>query len=1253
MSQETESSDDLSAHALETALASQSPADLKAAEAAVAEEWNEGDVILDLYEVKGVLGEGGFGKVYRVRHKGWNIDLAVKTPRLDRLDEGGKENFRNEAETWVNLGLHPHTVSCYYVRDLGGIPRVFAEYVEGGTLSDWIRSCKLYDGGKEEALKRILDISIQFAWGLHYAHEQGLVHQDVKPGNVMMTTQGVAKVTDFGLAKGRSIASGKTENDSGESAVVASGGMTPAYASPEQSAARSLSRTTDIWSWAVSVLEMFTGEVTWMSGSAAADALEGYLDAGEEAPSIPAMPDGVGDLLRACFKDDPDERPKNMLEAVSRLQEVYRSIAGEEYSRKLLKAAKAIAAGLNNRAVSLLDLGKQVEAEKLWQEALQVEPGHLEATYNSGLIRWRAARIADDAVINEMEEARNSHQQNWIADYLLGLVHLERGDSEAATKAVESIQGVHANRREVKAALTVALARRPQSKELVGHSDSVRSVSMSAEGKYALSGSSDGTMKLWKIATGQCVWTYECHERSVEVVSLSADGQDAGFARSLDRSFSVLKTFQPNPMRTLEGHGEDTVEAISLSADGQYVLSSSYDGIMNLWDVATGQRVQTFRGDTDPLETVSLSGDGKYALSGNRDGTIKLWDAFNGQRLRTFEGHSRKVTSVVLSAGVRYALTGSDDCTLKLWEVDTGRCLRTFEGHSSRVTSVSLSADARYALSGSLDSTVKLWEAATGRCLRTFEWHPAGVTSVSLSADGKYALSGGARSILSGSSDRTRTLRFWEVEAQYFAPLAISQIVSSETASEREEVFVSNVALARSALSNGDVGSAVKHTRHARSLVGYERRPEVIDLWVRFYSHLPRKALNGAWEKLSVRGHASVIRSVSFSADGKHALSGSNDKTLKLWEVTTGRCLRTFEGHTGEVLSIGLAPDSKHALSGSHDHTLTLWQVATGECRRIFLGHKSGVLSVCLSADGKWALSGAADKTLKLWEVMTDRCLRTFKGHTESVASVSLSADGRYALSGSHDKTLKLWDVTTGRCLRTFEGHTGAVLSTGLTSDSKCALSGSYDKTLKLWDVATGRCLRTFEGHTGKVLSTGLTPDSKYALSGSSDTTLKLWDVTTGRCLRTFEGHTGPVYSVSLSADGKYALSGSEELKLWMLDWELDDRQTADWDEAAREYLHTFLRQHRPYAYSLQKDHEPSKKEITLSLTRTGIPTWTDKDFDELLYTLGCSGFGWLRPEGVRRELDNMAAELVESGQDSIAKDIETNRPWWKRIWKT
>jgi serine/threonine protein kinase len=117
--------------------------------------WNVGDVILDLYKVTDILGEGGFGTVYKVRHQGWNIDLAVKSPKPEIVAAaGGVENFEREAETWVNLGLHPHIVSCYYVRRIESSPVVFAEYLAGGSLQDWIENRQLYDGGKDIHTRR-------------------------------------------------------------------------------------------------------------------------------------------------------------------------------------------------------------------------------------------------------------------------------------------------------------------------------------------------------------------------------------------------------------------------------------------------------------------------------------------------------------------------------------------------------------------------------------------------------------------------------------------------------------------------------------------------------------------------------------------------------------------------------------------------------------------------------------------------------------------------------------------------------------------------------------------------------------------------------------------------------------------------------------------------------------------------------------------------------------------------------------------
>jgi WD40 repeat protein len=215
-----------------------------------------------------------------------------------------------------------------------------------------------------------------------------------------------------------------------------------------------------------------------------------------------------------------------------------------------------------------------------------------------------------------------------------------------------------------------------------------------------------------------------------------------------------------------------------------------------------------------------------------------------------------------------------------------------------------------------------------------------------------------------------------------------------------------------------------------------------------------------------LKGHNGYVWSVALTQDGRRALSGSMDNTLKLWDLQTRQCLATLKGHTDTIYSVALAHDGRHALSGSMDSTLKLWDLESRQCIATLEGHTAGVWSMAFSPDGNRALSGSADKTLKLWDLDTRQCLATLEGHTESVWSMALSSDGSRALSGSADKTLRLWDLETGQCLAMLEGHTGYVGSVAFIQDAGRALSGSADNTLKLWDVKTRQCVATLEGHT-------------------------------------------------------------------------------------------------------------------------------------------------------------------------------------------
>ncbi len=284
-------------------------------------------------------------------------------------------------------------------------------------------------------------------------------------------------------------------------------------------------------------------------------------------------------------------------------------------------------------------------------------------------------------------------------------------------------------------------------------------------------------------------------------------------------------------------------------------------------------------------------------------------------------------------------------------------------------------------------------------------------------------------------------------------------------------------------------------------------------------------------------GHSSWVTAVAALADDRRAISGSHDKTLKLWDIDTGACLATMVGHAGPVRAVAALTDGRRAISGSWDKTLKLWDLGTGACLATIVGHADCVNAVAVLAEGRRAISGGSDKTLKLWDLNSCACLATMEGHSNSVSAVAALADGRRAISGSSDKTLKLWDLNSGACLATMVGHSYSVDTVVVLADGRRALSGSFDRTLKLWDLDTGACLATMAGHSNWLRAVTVLADDRHALSGSDDNTLKLWNLDTGACLATMVGHLNIVNAVAAQADGRRALSGSNDdtLKLWDL----------------------------------------------------------------------------------------------------------------------
>jgi serine/threonine protein kinase len=300
---------------------------------------------------------------------------------------------------------------------------------------------------------------------------------------------------------------------------------------------------------------------------------------------------------------------------------------------------------------------------------------------------------------------------------------------------------------------------------------------------------------------------------------------------------------------------------------------------------------------------------------------------------------------------------------------------------------------------------------------------------------------------------------------------------------------------------------------------------------------IPEEIWEEIWHPTLLAGHKHWVLTVAAAPDGRHVVSGSRDKTLRMWDLATGKQVRRLRGHKDAVTSVAVTPDGKYVVSGSWDNTVRLWDLATGQEVRRFTGHADWVGSVAVTPDGRYVVSASHDNTVRLWDLATGQEVRRFTGHEYAVSSVAVTSDGQYVVSGSWDNTVRLWELATGKEVQRFTGHELWVNSVGVTPDGKYVVSGSDDGTVRLWELATGQEVQRFTGHRLGVWSVAVTPDGKYVVSGSWDKTLRLWELATGKEVRRFTGHEGSVYSVAVTPDGQYVVSGSDDktVRLWYI----------------------------------------------------------------------------------------------------------------------
>ncbi|MDR2384260.1 MAG: protein kinase, partial [Tannerella sp.] len=1199
------------------------------------------DLIRGLYRVVAAPVEGGFGRVFHVYHTGWDVELAMKQPKKNTfVDELHKKQFINECNVWIDLGRHPHIVSCYYVRDIDGIPSIFSEWMNGGSLKEWIYgkseddddyryfsrnskpSGKLYDGGKKAALERILDIAVQFARGLRYAHKQNIIHQDVKPANLLMTDEGMAKVADFGIAG----AIAKLERNAFyENEIAVSENIyTEDYCSPEQKDGCNLTLHTDIWSWAVSILEMFLGDRPWDSGVTAGMACNEYFN----RAYIP-VPDTMKQLLKRCFEVKTEKRPANFAEIEALLCEIYQTETGTFYARPNIGITADTADILNNKALSFLDIGMTDKAERCWNDALEKQPDHIDCIFNTTVYLWRNGYIDDMQAADTLKNMYENHPDNHNATWLYANLCVERHDYQTAISLMNDKKETFRDKKY--SAFLNALKSPDRKQNLHILSNKIVHTGLlhiADEGSELFSASTDGIEK-WKL-----VYTAEkqpCnlipvnrHEWEWKQVKLFCFSDDGKYLLTLegkeDENGCIINgkaicLWNTDGYRCLHRFASrmfmnSQPKEACFSRNGKQILTLAWgenedcSGELKIWDIDSRKCIRTVAIDEKNVSAVSFSPDRLSVATGNRQGFIKLFDTATGNLLQTFRKADKKErTKQSFQEDILHVRDGEEQYRIQtLRFAPNGRLAASYSNGVLGLWNISdgsliymhragVGNELYFFPEGSHLFTVfsgcRLIDADSGRCINTSNDIIPNANILYLNR--KYALT-------TAGTDRDNPqkglflLSLPDFGSSPEIKWALSRVINTHDLEAQQRRFRQIVAEAKTHIQKKDIKAALK------SLEETFRIPFV-------HWHTRQKLNDDIGKYCRIKGVRSLVQEraigktnckFAFSPEGYVISKG------RLYDVVNGKYLHKFED-SPDLYLYAFSPDNKfvYGVVGNPKNVqhIKVFDPKTGKCLFSFnSAHNSAINDLRVSHDGKYLLSGSEDRTAKLWNTGKRCCINVF-AHEREVKSVCFGPDMRSVITFStaqnrrQGEILK-WDARSGEdCL---------------VRDNVCCICPDHSNSRLILGKTGGVeviDLNTFETiaecrHKNDpnycATDVKFLPDERYALSSGTPGAICYWNLDEQKHLLSLQNKS---LAISIHPGGNYAIAYAANCYLIHIDHFYEFPGWTEWDEGARPFLEKFL---------------------------TLYPDCTEEQVLQILIPeLQNRGFGWIEPEGIQVQLKN------------------------------
>jgi len=1063
------------------------------------------------YELISRLGEGGMGIVYAARQAAVDRTVAVKMlkPRAAG-DEIEREKFLSEAVVTGDLE-HPNIVPIYNLGKTETGHLFYSMKRVQGTPWDTVIS--------ENSFAENLEILMKVADAVALAHSRGVIHRDLKPENVMLGDYGEVLLMDWGLAVSMGVAS----------RGIGMGG-TPAYMAPEMAAGpiERIGFASDVYLLGAILYEIITGQPPHLGKNVVQCLLAAAKN--EIRPT-----EKSGELLDIALKAMAT-KPEDRYAGVAEFQDAVR-----EYRSHSESISLAIRAEEDLRAAAESDNYESYARARFgFQEALELWEG-------------------------------NAHASSGVSQASLAYATraLEKGDYDLGASLLDADNPQHAQvLRDIRTAQHERLARQQRLK-------TAKRVGVGL------------VLAIFAIVTGAFFWIQ--HEATLAREAEATAAEEAEAARAAEalaaqeaeaaRAAEALAAQEAKAARTAELHAAEEAEAARaaeavaedrrIEAEQQTEIANQkteearvaqlaaeeaerlqkYEAYIakiglaaakideNAFDRAVAllgecpaelrnwewgrlmhlctRDVKAFDAQ-QPVDAVAYSPDGSRFATAGWGGMVRVWDTASGKQLIAIPTGGEFVFAAAFSPDGKHLAVGDNDRPnyVKIYDAQTGDRVRMLTGHTDAVLSVTYSRDGKRLLTTSYDNTARLWDLETGQS-REFAGHDWWVWSAAFSPDEKR--------IVTASQDGSAIV--WSVE----------------TPDEPGPRFYGHA---------GPVFSAAFSEDGHVATAGYDKRvllwkPE--DVKPFDFSSLMSDDPPERTPCVELEGHTAAVCSVRFSSDGRFLISGGNDNTVRLWNVETGKLLKTVRGHAGWVRSCVFSSDSQQVLSGSHDHRAKLWNIGGyQEVRilggRVLEGHRDAILGASFSADGRRIVTASRDRSAKTWRVDTGEQIEEFReGHDFLATNAIFFPDGKKVVTSAADGSTIIWNVATGTQIEALEG-TGLSAAVALSSDARWILTGSNvvqrekadgagntEKlcTPKIWDAESGDLLRELAAHHAEVTAVAISPDDRLLLTGDMSGRCRLWDAQTGQEKWRSQRHSRAITAACFLPDGKHALTAS------------------------------------------------------------------------------------------------------------------------------